>query len=43
MANRKLSLMNKVMINIRYTFGASVKNLAKDYNVTTRTIYRHVK
>lgn len=43
MSNIKLNKIDRTIIKLRYLLGADVEKLAKKFNVTTRTIYRHVK
>jgi transposase len=40
---KSVSAFKVMMINILYLFGKDTKKLAKDYNVSERTIYRYVR
>lgn len=41
--NVKLSKFDRIAIQIKRLFGWKIKELAKRYSVTTRTIYRVLK
>ena len=40
---KSVSTFNIIMINILYFLGKDTKKLAKEYNVSERTIYRYVR
>ena len=40
---KSVKSFDRLMINILYVFGKDTKKLAKDYDVSERTIYRYVR